>query len=120
MVRVGSIIVIDNPTNSKTETKTGIVVAVGSIFVVLVNTENRQMYECVPIFVRDHAFLGQDRFVGCRAQFEIAPGNVKKIRGHATKADLERILAQINKSRTISAVRKQWLNESLLPAIAAL
>ena len=115
---VGSIIIINNPTQpSYSKTKTAVVVAVGPTTVVLVNTESREQYECVRIAAADHSYLGQDRYIGCRNQFEITSESIIEVKGHATADDLVRILDKMKASRSLSGMKKQKFEKSIQPEI---
>lgn len=83
----------------------------------LINTENREMYECIEISYIDYPFLGsKNRYVSCSRiiQLQTTQINHNKRYGKLKKEHLELIFNKIKHSKRLSIIQKKKLFHTLL------
>ena len=79
----------------------------------LINTDNRTMYECIPILAVNYQFLnGQDRYVSCSRLFlYISPYEIKDNKCPLRRDDVLAIRDKVEKSHILE---QEHINKILL------
>ena len=79
----------------------------------LINTENRPMYDCVPIAAEHYPLLkGQDRFVSCSRLFKYSPP--EKVDDNQCPLRLEDVKAIRNKVESSYILEQENIDKILL------
>ncbi|MCK5816533.1 MAG: hypothetical protein KAH15_00880 [Candidatus Marinimicrobia bacterium] len=81
----------------------------------LVNSENRKMYDCIPILKKNNSFLDYDSFISTNLPFELK--NIEfqqsKYLGRISEHDIATILNKVNKSRFLTPLQKKDIIDSI-------
>ena len=79
----------------------------------LVNTDNRTIYECVPILAANYPFLnGQDRYVSCSRLFKYTPpSEIKDNKCPLRSEDVQAIRDKVESSHVLE---QEYINKILL------
>jgi hypothetical protein len=87
----------------------------------LINTENRAMYDCVPIFAKHYPFLqGTDRFVSCSRLFKYTPPHgVADNQCPLRRKDVEAIRDKVENSKVLEQENIDKILRSLDSWLAA-
>lgn len=82
----------------------------------LINSENRKMYNCIPISEKNYSFLKHDSHIACNRTFSYSLSDLKgsEIIGHLNISDLRVLYEHLIKNvKTISPNEKTQILESL-------
>ncbi len=72
----------------------------------MINTENRVMYDCIPILVSQHSQLVQDRFVSCKSPLTV-PRDAVVTESYKVSLDfLISLIAKVEASKFLSKLQK--------------
>lgn len=64
-LNVGDVLYLHNSAIIPAKNKYSACVHIRPHYFLLINTENRKMYECLPISQKDNKYLKHDSFIGC-------------------------------------------------------
>ena len=79
----------------------------------LINTDNRKMYECVPILAVNYPFLnGEDRYVSCSRLFRYIPPH--KVEDNKCPLRREDVQAIRNRVENSFVLEQEHINKILL------
>ena len=83
-------------------------VCVSKNFFLKLNSENRAMYDCIPISKKQRQFYG---FISCSNVFEYSEEELKKstIKGNLHFEDIKRIKEKVETSKTIVKMKKEQI-----------
>lgn len=115
MFSVGSVVYIYNDEISPAKHKYMVCVVLNDLFL-CINTENRRIYECVPIQQKNNTYLKHDSFIACNRAFRFADGELKNARevGRLGYGDLVTLRDHIQyKVRTLTEHEKQDIIKAL-------
>jgi len=72
----------------------------------MINTENRAMYDCIPILVSQHIKLVQDRFVSCKSPLTV-PAEAQVTESYKISSEfLKELIAKVETSKFLSKQQK--------------
>lgn len=114
-LRVGDIYLVQNDEIKHRKEKFSICVCVASLCFVLINSENRKIYDCTPIRQRNHNFLTQDSFISCCKVFYYPAEriNPSKFRGRLTLKELRIVRDKLLAAELISDVEKEQIRKAI-------
>jgi hypothetical protein len=75
----------------------------------LVNTENRLIYDCIPLNKKGRPFPVYDSFIGCKNIFEAEDKQINSVCGKLDDDELRYLLQKITESKFIPQVQKSPL-----------
>lgn len=115
LVRAGSVLKILNKDISPAKYKYSVCVlsSCERPLFFLINTENRKMYDCIPILKSAHGFLSHDSYISCNRVFEYNKEAIEAASnmGRLTTEQTRYLIAHIEKSKYLP---KDILNDILL------
>jgi len=81
----------------------------------LINTENRNMYDCIPIFKENNPFLHYDGFISTHLPFTLKQDEWEKAKclGRVSEIDIGNILNKVNKSKFLTPNQKRSIIDSI-------
>jgi len=81
----------------------------------LINTENRTMYDCIPILKKNNAFLDHDSFISTNPPFTLKQDELEKAKylGRISETDIGNILNKVNRSRFLTPLQKRKIIDSI-------
>jgi hypothetical protein len=117
-MEVGDVLYLHNKDIYPEGKKYSICIHVVDGLFLLLNTENRKMYECIPLKKTKDAnlFLDHDSHIGCNQVFRYSPEELRKAKSVGTLAykDLERLYNHIlNDVKNMPKIYK----DKILPAL---
>lgn len=115
-LRVGAVFYLYNSDIIPNNFKYSICVHIKPHYFFVINTENRKMYDCVPILKKDNAFLQYDSYIGCANYFVYKSEDIKdkKIVGYLGYEDLNRLYLHLkNNVKSLPASIKKEILQSL-------
>lgn len=80
----------------------------------LINSENRKMYDCVPILKAHHRFLKHDSFVSCSRVFAPEKGELGKKIGTISREVMQEMLVRVQVSETLEQEKIEMITMSLM------
>ncbi len=88
-------------------TKYVVVVSDFKQWVFCINTENRILYDTIPISKNNHSFLkNAEHYISCNRYFEFPKENIIKKHGSLDKNELIQLLNKVQSSKTIPYKQK--------------
>jgi hypothetical protein len=81
--------------------KFGICVCVADRWVFLVNTENREMYDCIPFPKKEYDFPRHDSHIGCANIFSPTPEQIIAAERLIDIDEAQALLAKVSSSKTL-------------------
>jgi len=101
---VGDVFLIPNNAIYPPNKKFSICVCAANNLFFLINSENREKYDCIAITRSDNSFLQHDSFVSCSRVFNYHIFVIKKSKfiGAISNADLTRIVDKVASSEVLS------------------
>lgn len=81
----------------------------------LINTENRDMYDCIPILKKNNVFLDHDSFISTNPPFTLKQDELEKAKylGRISETDIANILNKVNRSRFLTPLQKRKIIDSI-------
>lgn len=79
----------------------------------LINSENRKMYDCIPILTENNSFLNYDGYISTNFPFKLNHHEFQRSKfiGRISEIDIAAILNKVNNSKLISPIhRKEIIN----------
>ncbi len=87
----------------------------------LINSQNREMYQCTPILKENHQFLKQDSYISCNVPFTLTENELTKIGSILSSLNDNEVNALIlhveQNVKTLSKRLKKEICESLRVAL---
>jgi hypothetical protein len=115
-MRIGDVLYVYNKDIIPAGSKFSICVNLGPNLFLLINTENRTIYECLPILKKNNDFLAYDSNIGCHRAFIYSSEELKNAKhvGRLSYKDLENLYKHIrDKVRTLPKVDKEKILKSI-------
>ena len=116
MFSVGSVIYVYNDKIVPQKNKYMVCVAVDDDLFLCINSENRRIYECVPITKKGNPYLSYDSYIACNSVFRFEKGALKQARevGRLGYGDLVTLRDHIRDAvRTLASAEKQRIVDAL-------
>ena len=81
----------------------------------LINTENRRMYDCIPVFKENNPFLDHDSFISTNSPFTLKQDELEKAKflGRISETDIGNILNKVDRSRLLTPLQKRKIIDSI-------
>ncbi len=115
-VEVGAVYYIYNEQITPANNKYMVCVVVSNNLFLCLNTLNRKMYECIPIYQKTNRFLKYDSFLSCNRTFHFSDNQLKQAKfvGHLSYENIVALKTHIeNNVKTLSPIEKARIIESL-------
>lgn len=91
-----------------------VLVSVGPNRFLLINTDNRTDYDCIPLFKNGRDFPRHDSFIGCKNIFLGKPETrIDEVCGRLEDSELTNVFNKIQNSKYISRINKQPILDSI-------
>jgi hypothetical protein len=114
MHKIGDILKLTKLTLEHRPTKWGVCVSVSDTLVLFINSNDRSIYECVPLnSVPGRKFPYYNSFIGCHAAYEIFPHHISSIDGRISKDEAQLICEKVSASRRMTKSVKEKITSSL-------
>lgn len=81
----------------------------------LINSENRKMYDCIPILKENNPFLNYDGYISTNFPFELKDNEFQRSKylGRISENDIAAILNKVNRSRFLTPLQKKDIIDSI-------
>ncbi|MEA1878413.1 MAG: hypothetical protein U9N86_16345 [Bacteroidota bacterium] len=81
----------------------------------LINTENRKMYDCIPILKKNNSFLNYDGYISTNFPFKLDHHEFQRAKflGKISETDIANILNKVNKSKFLTPIQKTKIIDSI-------
>lgn len=83
----------------------------------LINSENRKIYDCVPILKAHHRFLKHDSFVSCSRVFAPQKSELGKKIGTISCVVMQEMLERVQVSETLEQEKIDVITRSIMRAL---
>ncbi len=112
---VGDVYLSNNIKVTPPKPKICVCVHPAGLWFFLINTENRKMYDCIPILKENNSFLNYDGFISTNSPFTLNQKEFEKAKflGRVSETDIANILNKVNKSKILSSIRKREIIDSI-------
>ena len=111
---VGDILVVKTPELPDRKTKYVVCVCVSHRLGLYINSENREMYDCIILKkTKKRRFLKNDSYIACKNLHKFQKEQVQEVVGCIEGDEVKAIIEKINASKTISSTYKKLIIESL-------
>lgn len=111
---VGSIYHISDLPIDPKHGKFAVCVCVAPRLFFLINSENRAMYDCIPLpKMESRSFLNHDSYIGCKFLHEADDNQVDGYKGKLTNEELQALVQKIKSSAFLTKIQKDLLVKSI-------
>lgn len=115
--QVGDIVLVKDLGLANRDKKYAVFIALTPNRLLLVNSENRQDYDCIPFNKNGRQFPEYNCFIGCKHIFTIKDDQVVSQHGQLSVAELTEIANKLAVSKTLSRIDKKTFTDAIAAEI---
>lgn len=104
--RVGDIVHVSGLPIVPQKGKYCVLITVGPNQFLLINTENRKMYDCIPLEKKGREFPVYDSFIGCKNVYTALDEQVDRKVGELDNSEVQAVFSKIETSKFIPKIQK--------------
>ena len=114
-IEAGGIYLIYNDDVNQPKAKFSVCVCVHERWFFLINSEDRKIYDCIPIYKADYGFLKHDSFISCSRKFIYSLDRLRasKFQGLISQKSATEIISKVKSSKTLERGAIKQIIESL-------
>ena len=79
----------------------------------LINSKNRQMYDCIPLLKNGRKFPRHDSFIACSRVFQADDSQIDSHHGALEDNELQLLMTHVNLSKTLTGIQKKQITSAI-------